>query len=496
VPVSPADKETIKQDWRLKFGGMNRGDIAVLSGGMTYQRTSLDMKELALDALRGVPEARIASAYGVPAILAGLNVGLSQGSYNQIDGLMKYFALQTLVPLWRAVASEMNQSVVPLFKRPCYVDFDLSKVAALQEGQDAKAARLYTGMGAGAVKVNEYRTHGLGLPELPDGDVYQLPKGDNGYNLTLDLATFTDQSEQLQEHALAQSEAATEAAGLANETAQTALEQQQAEAGASGDDTGMADDGTPDNVILLDEGQTKAAATGPGSHGGVGYIGPNGKWHYGTPPKGRKKPAPADAERAHKEAVKLAKTNAQNELSDANGDIDSLLKGGWEHDDEEGLGKSYKTAADANAWAREVGASPDRKDRIVAVVKGSDGGYYVVSKPQSKLNMPDNGNTVTRNVAQDARQTERDKVTQERDQARADRQARQDAERATREQARAQRQADRQARADARTAARESRQSAREARLSANEQAAGRRDAQRRTEGPKPRARRVKPSGN
>jgi HK97 family phage portal protein len=174
VPVSPADKETIKQDWRLKFGGLNRGDISVLSGGMQYQRVGLDMAELALDALHGVPEARIASAYGVPAIVAGLNIGLTRSTYSNFEEARKMFTEQTLVPLWRAMASEIQQSVVPLFRRPCYVDFDLKRVAALNENTTAIAQWVVNAWDKGLITRNQALTRlGEGQAEDGTGDAYK-----------------------------------------------------------------------------------------------------------------------------------------------------------------------------------------------------------------------------------------------------------------------------------------------------------------------------------
>ncbi|MBF6614754.1 MAG: phage portal protein, partial [Chloroflexi bacterium] len=86
--------------------------------------------------LRGVPEARISAAYGVPAIVAGLNIGLARSTYSNYEEARKAFAEQTLAPLWKAVASVIQNDLVPIFGNDCYVDFDLNQVRALQTSLD------------------------------------------------------------------------------------------------------------------------------------------------------------------------------------------------------------------------------------------------------------------------------------------------------------------------------------------------------------------------
>lgn len=169
VLLTPTQKVELKADWKTRFSGDRAGDVAVLEKGMTYERVALDMQELAFDALRGVPEARIAAAYGVPAIVAGLNIGLARSTYSNFEEARKAFTEQTLVPLWKAIASEVQQSIVPLFGNDCYVDFDLTNIAALREGNDKKAVWVIAAKKAGLFTVNEARSE-LGKDSIEGGD--------------------------------------------------------------------------------------------------------------------------------------------------------------------------------------------------------------------------------------------------------------------------------------------------------------------------------------
>jgi HK97 family phage portal protein len=166
VMLTPTEMQKVKQDFERGFGTNNKGKVAVLPRGMEYQRIALNMEELALDALRAVPEARIASAYGVPAIVAGLNIGLARSTYSNFEEARKAFAEQTLVPLWKAFAAEVQSSIVPLFGNDVYVDFDTSAVRALQESNDRKAVWVTLAYEKGVLERDEARAE-MGLAQLP-----------------------------------------------------------------------------------------------------------------------------------------------------------------------------------------------------------------------------------------------------------------------------------------------------------------------------------------
>ncbi len=163
--------KTIKE----KFGGKNYGSPAVLEGGMTVQRLSLGLNELQIDQLMKIPETRVAAVLGVPAIVAGLGVGLDSATYSNFGQAMKVFTDYTLVPLWRSFAEQIQEAMRSEYDdgENLIVKFDTSKVNALKEQENDKQARvlaLYTG---GVVKLNETRIL-LGFPEVPEGDGFKF----------------------------------------------------------------------------------------------------------------------------------------------------------------------------------------------------------------------------------------------------------------------------------------------------------------------------------
>jgi HK97 family phage portal protein len=172
----------MKQQFMQRHGGDNRGGVGVLEGGATLNRMSLSMQELAWEALRRIPESRIAGAFGVPAILAGLYVGLEKATYANYREARAHLTENTLVPMWKSDAVELTQALANEFGGNIEVHFDLSKVAALQEAEDSKNTRVVTAYDKGIITKNEARTI-LGFVPVgemlaqadfdPEGDVFK-----------------------------------------------------------------------------------------------------------------------------------------------------------------------------------------------------------------------------------------------------------------------------------------------------------------------------------
>lgn len=180
--MAPSKANLLRQEFEARHGGDNRGGIAILEQGATYQRVSLNLQEMAFEALRRVPESRIAGAFRVPAILAGLYVGLEKATYANYKEARSQLTEDTFVPLWRSDAVELTQALASEFdSNPdrLMVTYDTGKVAALQENEDAKYTRVVAGYDATLLTKNEARAF-LGLVPVkdipqddPEGDVFK-----------------------------------------------------------------------------------------------------------------------------------------------------------------------------------------------------------------------------------------------------------------------------------------------------------------------------------
>jgi len=175
VSLSPTQADKLKAQFYRDHGGMNRGGVQVLEQGATYQRISLNLQEMAFEALRRVPESRIAGAFRIPAIVAGLYVGIEKSIYNNYREAVSQFTEGTLVPLWKSDAAELTQALANEFSGNTLIDYDFSKVAALQENEDAKYARVLNAYDKDAITKNEARVY-LGYPRV--GDLPRLDEGD------------------------------------------------------------------------------------------------------------------------------------------------------------------------------------------------------------------------------------------------------------------------------------------------------------------------------
>jgi len=171
--VDPEHAERLRTQWQEKYGGANRGGVGVFTGGLEVKQLSLNLQELAFEALRRVPEARIAGAFRTPPVLVGLNVGLEQMTYNNVAGMRRHFTEETLYPLWQQIETQVNASLLPEFgdTGEVFAAFDYAGVPALAEVQQQKRVWAGGALAAGWVTVNEAR----GLADLspdPRGDIY------------------------------------------------------------------------------------------------------------------------------------------------------------------------------------------------------------------------------------------------------------------------------------------------------------------------------------
>ena len=171
-----------KTQFGQNYGGENRGGVLILESGATVDRLSLNLQELAFDALRRVPEARIAAAFGVPAILAGLNVGLEQSTYSNYEQARKAFTQDRLVPLWRATASKIEATLGAAFGG-AICRHDLSEVASLQDDVNERWQRVTTAFTAGYIGFQEARA-ALGYGPPTTDDRFAAPLGRDLLTLT------------------------------------------------------------------------------------------------------------------------------------------------------------------------------------------------------------------------------------------------------------------------------------------------------------------------
>jgi HK97 family phage portal protein len=177
--VRPDGGELLKRQFEQGYGGDKRGKVGVLPMGVDIKRIALDLDELGMDSLRATPEARIASEFGVPAIIAGLKVGLDHATYANFGEARRLFTEGTLSMLWRLVAGSLTRGLANEFGGGIYLWFDTKTVTALQANETEVSARIVNEFKEGLRTKNEAR-RALGLEDAEGGDTFAGADADTG----------------------------------------------------------------------------------------------------------------------------------------------------------------------------------------------------------------------------------------------------------------------------------------------------------------------------
>ena len=150
----------------------------IMTGAMDVDVLSFTPEQLNLKALRRLPEERVSSVLGVPAILAGLGAGLDAATYNNTRELREFFTEQKMIPLWSAVASELTHQLLHEdFENDNYnisANYDLDMVRALSSDRQDLIKTMNSGVQGGFVTIGEAR-QSLGLDATDSHNVYLRP---------------------------------------------------------------------------------------------------------------------------------------------------------------------------------------------------------------------------------------------------------------------------------------------------------------------------------
>ena len=168
--------EQIKQTWKRKFGGDNRGEPLILDFKGTVATLGFNPSDMDFTAISNKAESRISGALGVPAIVAGLSVGMDSSTYNNLSNLKKSAFEECLEPTWEAFECELERQLLPDFTNDpnICVEFETKHIRALQENETERQDRERKNFECGAMTLNEFRAC-INLDPDPQGDYYLRP---------------------------------------------------------------------------------------------------------------------------------------------------------------------------------------------------------------------------------------------------------------------------------------------------------------------------------
>jgi HK97 family phage portal protein len=182
-PVNDEAKiEAMQLKWQEKYGGSKAyGKLPALHGGWKLQQIGGDLNSMAWPDLRGLTELKICQAFRVPAELVQAWQAQQGGDLTSTEMEGGMTALQ------RYGASPIRQRVEGAFTRGFLTEFmgddaerslqfDTSKILALQEDTDELHARVRADYNDGLIMLDEARVD-IGMDPLPkkQGQIFKLP---------------------------------------------------------------------------------------------------------------------------------------------------------------------------------------------------------------------------------------------------------------------------------------------------------------------------------
>lgn len=165
----------IRRRWRERYGGWkNNLEPAVLDSDATYMKTGFNFQELGYEFIDARSEARICMVLDIPPIIVGAKVGLDRSTFSNYGEARTSWWEDSLIPLYYNHNDVIQNQLVKRHYagENIKTQWDMSRVPALRDDQDALWKRASDAFRAGAITLNEFYTQvgeeGIG----PAGEIY------------------------------------------------------------------------------------------------------------------------------------------------------------------------------------------------------------------------------------------------------------------------------------------------------------------------------------
>lgn len=174
-PEEKADARALLYDL---VGPGKRGSPLFMEGKESEAAFPTPLSDLDWPGVAGLSETRLCAAYGVPPIVIGLRSGLEHATYSNFEEANQAFYKHTMKPLWKFLAAVLTRGLIYAEDGygEEYIDFDLTRVAQLEEDLDKRGERSTKLFNGGLITRNEGREM-VDLEALPPelGDVVRVP---------------------------------------------------------------------------------------------------------------------------------------------------------------------------------------------------------------------------------------------------------------------------------------------------------------------------------
>lgn len=165
--------ELIKERFKAVTTGNLRGEPLVIDAPVDIQSPGWSPRDLDVASMGGPLEARICAVLGIHPTVLGLKVGLEHSTFSNMREAREAAWEQCIIPLQALCADVLNSQLLPELgdERRERCAFDLSRVRALAEDENARADRLAKVYQAGGIRRSEFRA-ALGYEATPEDDVF------------------------------------------------------------------------------------------------------------------------------------------------------------------------------------------------------------------------------------------------------------------------------------------------------------------------------------
>jgi len=178
--ITPGQIQEFVDKLKQRLFGDGAGGIAGLNLPIDVQKMSYSPDEMAVDKLTNYAEASICALLGVDPMVCGLGSGTLQKTYANMSEALNDFWERRIIPTKNRHSEELGAQLLPLFgldPKDFRIAWDYSKVAALQENEDQKHARVRADFQAGLMDMFSAQTAlGIAGDESYRGIFYGGPK--------------------------------------------------------------------------------------------------------------------------------------------------------------------------------------------------------------------------------------------------------------------------------------------------------------------------------
>jgi len=170
--------ETMKRKFKERFTGDRRGEPFVSNMPLDIMKLSFSPSEMNLRDVRRIPEERVASVLGIPAIVAGLGAGLDRATFSNMSEAREMAYESGVIPLQRLIATDLTTQFLNEFQEMGQFAFDNRMIRVLQDDQVSNANRITNLYKSGIITRAEARQQS-GLSYEETDEIFLAPTNAN-----------------------------------------------------------------------------------------------------------------------------------------------------------------------------------------------------------------------------------------------------------------------------------------------------------------------------